>query len=168
MKKINKGKLFFTLLLMGIAIVFGLTSLTYSPKPRLIPLAVSIAAILMGLPVLINEIHPIKWISGFKLELTDFSGKTSRTDVGKGANLQRLFVILLWMSGFLMLVFFLGFYIGIILFSFAYLKVQARIGWIRSLLVSGTLWLFIFVIFGKGMELSLFKGILFGEILSPL
>ena len=168
MKKIDKGKVFFILLLLGIAIVFAVISQSYAPKPRLIPLAVSIAAILLGLPVLANEIYPIKLISSFKFELTDFSEKNFRTAAGQDSNLQRLLVILLWMSGFSILVFFLGFYIATISFSFIYLKVQAKTGYLKASLISGALWFFIYVIFAKGMELFLFKGIFFGEILPPL
>jgi hypothetical protein len=168
MKKIDRGKIFFILLLLGIAIVFSYISQSYAPKPRLIPLAVSIAAILIGLPIFANEIYSIKLISSFKFRLTDFSDKTVRTAAGRDSSFQRLIIILLWMSGFLILVFFLGFYIATIAFSFIYLKVQAKIGSLKASMISGALWFFIYVIFAKGMELFLFKGIFFGEILPPL
>jgi len=72
------------------------------------------------------------------------------------------------MAGFLALIFILGFYIGIIIFLFAYVKIKVQIGWLPAALVSGALWFFIYFVFGKIMELELFKGILMGEILPPL
>lgn len=167
MKQINRGKLFFISLLLFVALIFFIVSLSFEPNARAMPLAVSLAAILMGLPVMINEIYPVRFIRSYSFELVSFS-KASKSEKHDEDNLKNLMSIVAWMFGFLIFIFFFGFYTAILFFTLIYLKIQSRIAWPKAVVVSVTLWFFIFLVFGKGMSLSLFKGIFFGEILPPL
>jgi len=160
MKTVDKGRVFFTALLLAIAVVFAYLATGYGPKARLIPLAVAIAAILLGLPLLVNELIPIRIIAG--------AAKRSAPGKGESGQAVEFAKILLWMAGFLLLIFLVGFYGGIILFTLAYLKIQARVGSAKALCISAAFGLSIYLIFYKGMQLDLFKGILMGEILPPI
>lgn len=73
-----------------------------------------------------------------------------------------------WLAALLVLVFFLGFYLSIPLFAFAYVRWSGRMGWSSSIALAAALWATIYVGFTVILERPLFEGVLFGAILPLL
>jgi hypothetical protein len=98
--------------------------------------------------------------------LTEFSGKESATqeegDLSEqeGSDPRAYASIIAWMIGFLIMIYVLGFLVGIPLFVFLYLKTKG-LGWFRSLALAVGLIIAIYGIFFLGMEMRLYPGLIF-------
>ena len=81
---------------------------------------------------------------------------------------NKIFAIIFWMIGFMVLTFFVGFYISIAVFCFTFLKFQEKVAWLKAFLVTAGIWSFIFAVFKLLMDLHMFEGVLFGAILHKI
>jgi len=162
--RIKWGSVAFTGLLMIFALVIFLSSLSFAPKPRMFPVATAIAALIMILLLLINEIHPIRFVTKLEIDLMGVEEARPQESVQE-RSMAKMLDIVAWMIGFAILVFLVGFYISIAVFSLAFFRFRAEAGWLKTVLISAVLWSFIFVIFGVVLELHMFKGVFFGEMI---
>jgi hypothetical protein len=76
--------------------------------------------------------------------------------------------VVLWLIALLIMVFFLGFYVSIPIFSVAYVRSNSRVGWLASLTLAVALWATVYVSFSVLLQSPLFQGVLFGAILPVL
>jgi hypothetical protein len=164
-KRINKPSIVFIGLLLIFVLVICVNSYSYRPKERLVPLLVGIAALIICLLVLVDEIHPIGLLGRLKIDLMSAAGGAVPEERVQHKTAIQLLLIIAWMMGFLVLIFLVGFYIGIALFTFTFLKILAKIGWLKAVLITAIVWCSIFAIFDLTMQLHMFRGVLFGEIL---
>jgi magnesium-transporting ATPase (P-type) len=155
-------------LLLIFVLVICVTSYSYRPKERLVPLLVGIATLIISLLVLVDEIHPIRLLSRLKIDLMGAAGGVMPEEPERRETTILLLHIIAWMMGFLIFIFLVGFYISIALFTFTFLKIQGEIGWLKAALITAIVWCSIFAIFDLTMELHMFKGVLFGEILPSM
>ena len=168
MKRVNKPSMAFIGLLLIFILVICVNSYSYRPKERLVPLLVGIATLIISLLVLVDEIHPIRLLSRLKIDLMGPAGGVMAGEAEKHETTIQLLHIIAWMMGFLILIFLVGFYISIALFSFAFLKIQGKIGWFKAVLIAAIVCCSIFAIFDLMMELHMFQGVFFGEILPSI
>lgn len=168
MKRVNKPSIAFIGLLLVFVLVICVTSYSYRPKERLVPLLVGIATLITSLLVLVDEIHPIRLLSRLKIDLMGAAGGPLLGKPEEHRTTVQLLHIIAWMMGFLILIFLVGFYMGIALFCLTFLKIQGKIGWLKAALITAILWCSIFAIFDLTMELHMFQGVLFGEILPSI
>jgi len=163
--------LVFTAILFIFALVIVITSFSYGAKARLIPFVVAIIILAMAIPLLINEVRPIKLLSSLDISLMDIrpgdSSKKPESDQ-KTSETRKILGILAWMGGFFVVVFFVGFHIGIFAFALTFLKFQARQSWSKASITAVIIRGITFLLFEVGMGFSLFKGVFFGEILPRL
>ncbi len=161
MKFLKRPTFIFTLVIMGGFTVILVTSLTYEPITRALPLGVSVLGILLGLVLLGGEIMPNL---GRKLDAGYFSTLKTKSAAPETASQsgKSLVITVGWVLLFFLLVVFFGFIIATAVSIFIYLKWYKGIPWLKSLLVSGASGLVIYVIFSLGMKLWLFPGIVFG------
>lgn len=164
MKRVNFWAIAFSGLVTIFILVICIYAFDYKPKVRLVPLLVGTVSLVISILVLVNEIHPMPIFS--KLTM-DFMGamEDKETETEPQVDSNKIFAIVFWMIGFMALTFFVGFYISIAVFCFAFLKFQENVGWIKASLVTAGIWSFIFVVFNLFMDLRMFEGILFGAIL---
>jgi hypothetical protein len=155
-------------LLLVFILVMCLNSYSYRPRERLVPLLVGIATLIICLLVLVDELHPIRLLSRLNIDLMSAAGGPLLGEPEERRTTMELLHIIAWMMGFLILIFLVGFYISIVLFSFTFLKIQGKIGWVKAVLVTAIVWCFIFAIFELTMELHMFQGVLFGDILPSI
>lgn len=168
MRKVNKASMAFTGILTLFTLVICLNSYSYAPKVRLVPLLVGIATMIVNILVLVNEVRPIPLFSRLNIDLMGTAGEVLREESEQEKARIQLFSIVAWMLGFLVLIFLVGFYISIPVFGLAFLRIQGKVGWVKSLLVVAIIWCFIFATFELIMELHMFQGMLFGEILPSI
>lgn len=167
--KTERRRLYFSALFLLLACVFVVTSLSYESDARLVPLVVGFITLVLSVLILINEIYPIPFITKLSIDFTEnYRSREPVVQKEKVVSLQRFFVLLIWTVGFVLGIFMLGFHISIALFTLAFLKIEARATWLKAFLVTGIVWAAVFVIFEWAMGFSLFKGLIFGEILPPV
>jgi hypothetical protein len=167
MKRVNFWAITFSGLVTIFILVICIYAFDYKPKVRLVPLLVGTVSLVISILVLVNEIHPMPIFS--KLTM-DFMGsiEEKKDETDPQVVFNKIFAIVLWMIGFMVLTFLVGFYISIAVFCFAFLKFQEKVGWIKASLVAAGIWSFIFVVFNLFMKLHMFEGVLFGAILQKI
>ncbi len=168
MKRINKPSIVFIGLLLIFVLVICLNSYSYRPIERLVPLLVGIVTLILCLLVLVDELHPIRLLSRLNIDLISAAGGHLLGEPEEHKTTIQLLLIIAWMMGFLVLVFLVGFYISIALFTFTFLTILGKIGWLKAVLITAIVWFSIFAIFDLTMQLHMFRGVLFGEILPSI
>lgn len=173
MKRIRKGPWMFTGLLVGLTLILVIASFSYDPKARLIPLLVAIPTLLIGVFVLISETFYPRLLKSLDVSVLDFGGKVpSKAGVseepskaGKGIGLLGISI---WLVGYFILVYLVGFLIATAVFLLTFLKVAAKVGWLKTTVISVVVWGFIYGVFEVFMNFELFRGILFGAIVPSI
>ena len=172
MKKVSIGRLIFVGLLVIFTLVMVLTSFSYFPKARLVPLVVGIPTLILAILAIIGEAYP-KLLRSLDVNLKNFNG----WDQDQEARLEelremqfgrRVLIQFIWLIGFIILIYLVGFLIGIAVFAILFLKVYGKVGWIKTLAIAAGTWGFIFFMFETFMKVALFKGVLFGAIVPPI
>jgi hypothetical protein len=101
----------------------------------------------------------------FEVDLLDRDGMFSkeasppRWDVKRG-----FFIAIFWMALFAALLFFVGFLIAIPVCVFSYIRFFGKKSWAVSLMVTASVWIFVYGLFNGLMNFDLFEGIFFGGI----
>ena len=169
MNKPNKGRLAFTAFLLAFALFMVIASRSYEAKPSFFPLIVGMATIIMTVPVLVDDVRPIPLLRRLDISLMGASAGGSPDERSEQVFSRRVLVLVMWLIGFFMLVLLVGFYIGMAIFTFSFLKTERRGGWFQSALTTAIVVGLVYLIFGVGMRgLFLFEGIFFGEILPSI
>ncbi|MGD9347944.1 MAG: tripartite tricarboxylate transporter TctB family protein, partial [Candidatus Aminicenantes bacterium] len=164
-----RGKLASEVLILCIVLFFVVTSFSYDPRAKLVPLLVGCSTLVLVLALLVNTFHPfsilekidVDWAKDLRLQ--ELSPKEE-----KKTGTPRFLIVLCWIVGFFLSILSVGFHISIPLYAFAFLKIQAKVSLIKALLVAILTWAAVFAIFEWAMNFELFGGILFGEIIPPL
>lgn len=94
-------------------------------------------------------------------------GATSR-ESDRHASEKKSLGIVSWMCGFFIVIFLVDFHIGIILFVLAFLKVQARVSWVKASIATAIIWCVTYFLFEVALGFTMFKGLLFGELIPDL
>lgn len=170
MKRVHWGNMLFGGLLFAFVLLIVLTSLSYSPKARLIPLIIGGATLVMVILVLINEVYP-KLLRSFDVSLVSFvaRGTGEERDAEKTSKVgKRLLNISIWSVSFLALIYLVGFVISIGVFILAFLKAYGKVGWVKAIAETVIIWGFCYGVFEIFLKVDLFEGILFGVIVPPI
>jgi hypothetical protein len=165
----DRGSLTFAVLIFLLCLFFVIISFNYEYNSRLIPVLVGFSTLVLALAVLIHEIQPVSILEKMNIDWTkDLRVTESVTEKKDGIPPQKYLVVLCWILGFFLLTFLFGFHISVALFTFVFLKIEGKVGWIKASLIAGISEAGIFVIFEWAMGFGLFEGILFGEIIPPI
>jgi len=170
MKIQNRGRFYFTAILLVFTLVIIVISFQYRPSARQIPLIFSIPTALLCILMLVAERYP-QLIKVFDVSLQDLvkdSSKYKGKEVSTGATRGGALVTLAWILGYFFSVVLIGFLISTPLFTLTYLTLQWRIAILKALAISILLFLILHFGFNMFMYADLFKGILFGGITPPL
>ena len=169
MKFYRKWSFQFTLLLLAIVLAFVLLSLGYKAEAMLVPLVVGIPTLTLAILVLLGERNP-RLGKLFEISLEDVIAGVERSESAPSETHpgRKLLTILAWIFGLFIFVFLVGYVIAIPVFTFLFLKISARAGWLTTLLLTLVMGGVIYGGFEVAMRGNLFEGILFGGILPPL
>jgi hypothetical protein len=142
----------FDLLLLGLFVLFSIVSLSYNPRARSIPLGLGIVGGIMILLQFLADFFPaagsrLRFLGqrGF-LAVQAPAGKAVEEsgDTGEGrtpesdrpadqeASWGRVFRIILWLGGFVVLLMFTHYLLAVGLFILFLTKIEGRESWIRS------------------------------------
>ena len=73
---------------------------------------------------------------------------------------RRVITIFSWMAGFILLVYLVGFPLTVPLFVLFYLKIQSRLAWTQSILLTAITWLLFYALFQRLVRIQFEAGII--------
>lgn len=145
----------FSLLLMAIAAYAVFSARRWSFKAALFPIATGIPLlVLAGTQMILELFGGDETTSGPAVELE------LSTDVDPALARKRVAGILVWIAGFILLVFLVGFPIAVPLFIFSYLSLQSRVGWRLSFTLTAIAWLIFYGLFQWLLHLPFEEGLI--------
>jgi hypothetical protein len=124
-------------------------------KARLFPWLIGIPALVLTFMQLVLELAGRGTGRGLDMSI---EGSTVEPAVER----RRTTAIALWILGFFLVLYLLGFLAAVPLFVFLYLKVDANEKWLTSLLIAGACWGFLYLLFVRMLHTLFFKGQLLG------
>jgi len=162
MKK-KEGIIFAALLvcLVGTALV---TSFSYNPKTRMVPVLVGCVSLILSIIIFLGEIFP-QFRQVFEVDLFTRDKIVAREKtIGRWDEKKGLTIAIFWVMLFAVLLFLVGFNIAVPVCVLVYVKFFGKQNWPVSLSVTALIWVFIYGLFQLIMDYTLFEGILFGGI----
>jgi len=162
MKK-KEGIIFAALLvcLVGTALI---TSFSYNPKTRLVPVLVGCVSLILSIIIFLGEIFP-QFRQVFEVDLfTRDKIVVREKTIGRWDEKKGLTIAIFWVMLFAVLLFLVGFNIAVPVCVLVYVKLFGKQNWPVSLSVTALIWVFIYGLFQLIMDYTLFEGILFGGI----
>ena len=150
----RKGHVLFSLFLIAIAAYAVHSALGWTFKAALFPLSVSIPLIILAAAQLLLDLFGgTETAKGPALDMELADNVTP--DVAR----RRAMGIFLWVAGFILLVFLVGFPIAVPLFMLSYLRLQSRVGWWQSIGLTAAAWGFFYVVFERVIRLQFEAGL---------
>jgi hypothetical protein len=148
-----KGSTYFVLMILLLAVTTIILSLQIPTfKARFLPLMIGIAIALFAVIRLL-------------VELTAKEERASAAKETVSAPIQPIPMIITsaWLVGFFLMIYLVGFPLGIFLFVTGYIKVR-RYGWIKSIAIGFVTTTITYVGFDYVLGLHLYKGVLFSYL----
>ena len=151
----RKGRILFGLFLIVVGAYAVHSALGWSFKTALFPLSVSIPLIILAAAQLLLYLFGKAETAGgpaVDLELA--------VDVPPDLARRRVINIFLWIAGFILMVFLLGFPVAVPLFILCYLRLQSHESWWLSLSLTAFAWGFFYGVFERLIHLRFEDGLL--------
>jgi hypothetical protein len=140
---------------MAVAAYAAFSARRWSFKAALFPLVTSIPLFVLAATQLILELFSSdETTSGPAVELE------LSADVEPAVARKRIAGMLIWIAGFIFLVFLIGFPIAVPVFIFSYLSVQSRVGWWLSFSLTAVAWLCFYGLFQWLLNLPFEEGLI--------
>ena len=152
----NEEKIFMIFLLF-IMLVMVFFSFNYSGGSKILPMISGIfSALIMGFMVILSFSSKItSWYQKFEKKSV-LSERTMKEDEKK-----REISVIAWFSGCTVVIYFLGFLVGIPLFLFLFLKLWAKESWLLSVVLATTVLVVVYFAFVYILRVPLHGGMLF-------
>jgi putative tricarboxylic transport membrane protein len=136
------------LLSFGMVVIFTSalwTALSWPPRARVFPFAIFGPILIVTIVNFVKDLRRQPW--------TETIAQTvAEANLDEASFRKRTRNILLWIVGFFLALWLLGFPLGIPLATFVYLKIAAREGWLTSIVVTVGTWAFIVGVFGHFLD----------------
>lgn len=145
-----RGSLIFTVIIFLILILFLIATMSYPHKAKLFPLLTLLPALILLIIQIIREVLSLKGVEALR------KGKTESFN-------RKHLTIGAWLLGTVVMLWIVGFMGTVILLPFLYLRFQ-RESWLLSILLSLGCGFFFYGLFGWGLNMSLYPGVLFPKI----
>jgi hypothetical protein len=132
----------------GMIVVFAMalwTALAWPPRARIFPFAIFGPVLILAIVNFINDLRRQPWTETIKQTMAE-------ANLDKTSFRKRTRDILVWIVGFFLALWLLGFPLGIPLATFVYLKFSSREGWLTSVAVTLGAWAFIVGVFGYFLD----------------
>ena len=158
----------FNVALIAFFLVFLITALGYSRTVGIVPILVAALGLILSTVSLAGEAFPEL---GRRLEAGYFT--TMKAPAGRnaeetlpGGSVKELAIFLGWAFASFVVIFLFGFLIGTPVAVFVYAKWARKISWGKSFLMALGIYVFTHLVLAKAMGLILFRGILFGAMIT--
>lgn len=151
----RKGRILFCIFLIGVAAYAIRAASGWTFKAQLFPLTVGIPLLTLAAVQLLMELLGKAESAGGPAVDLEFSA-----DVPPEVARRRVIGAFLWVAGFILLVYLLGFPLAVPIFMFSYLSTQSRVGFLLSLGLTVATWLFFYGLFQRLIHLSFEDGLI--------
>jgi putative tricarboxylic transport membrane protein len=132
----------------GMIVFFAMalwTALAWPPRARIFPFAIFGPVLILAIVNFINDLRRQPWTETIKQTMAE-------ANLDEASFRKRTREILVWIVGFFLALWLLGFPLGIPLATFVYLRFAAREGWLTSVAVTLGAWAFIVGVFGYFLD----------------
>lgn len=151
----RNGRILFCLFLIAVAAFAVWAAVGWTFKAKLFPLTVSIPLIVLAIVQLVMEVLGKAELAGGPAVDLEFSA-----DVPPEVARRRAIGAFLWVAGFILLVYLLGFPLAVPIFMFSYFSTQSRVGLLLSFGLTVATWLFFYGLFQRLIHLSFEDGLI--------
>ncbi len=151
----HKGRVLFCVFLIAVAGYALWSAVGWTFKAKLFPLTVSIPLIILAVTQLLMEIFGKAETREGQAMDVEFA-----SDVAPELARRRAVGAFLWVGGFILLVYLLGFPWAVPVFIFSYLSRQSRVGLPLSFALTAATWLFFYGLFQRLLHLPFEEGVI--------
>ena len=151
----HKGRVLFSLFLIFLGAYAVYSASAWSFKAALFPLSIGIPLIVLAAAQLLLELFGKAETAGGPAVDLEFAA-----DVPPDIARRRVINIFLWIAGFILLVFLLGFPVAVPLFILCYLRLQSRENWWQSVIWTAVAWGFFYGVFERLIHLRFEAGLI--------
>jgi hypothetical protein len=131
---------------MIIAIIVGLIqSLAWNSVTSLFPRIIGFPALALTIAVLVVTIRRDRKERSEKLEVKIEQAKESDSEFRK--TFKTTCILIGWLIGFVLIIWLIGINIAIPIYTFTYMKIQGKYGWILSTICGASTGIFVFLVF---------------------
>lgn len=162
MTRLNKTYLVINLLYLAVVASMVVQSLTFAGEAGIVPLVVGLPTLLMILISISRHLFLSVLERG---GAPAGSAGAAPVDV---ASWPRGAVIIGWVGVFFLLIFLIGFYLSIPLYTLVFLRAEGKLPWARAAITAAILWGVVYVSFDMLMGQALFEGVVFHALLPSL
>ena len=149
--RMNGGAIF-ALLIAVVLLVLIILSLSYVPKARLVPLVIALPTLALTFSQILKEFGVIE-------QKKKDSSDSKKVVEGLETKLDDNKSIFLWLVLLIVMLFLIGFFPGIALFMFLYLKLQGKESWLVSICMPGFALVVIYLAFVYGLNIDFYRGL---------
>jgi hypothetical protein len=166
MKKPLEGRTILILLLLAFELYVVVLGSGYGPNSRIFPLGIGIPTLVLTVLVLLSVWRP-EILRSAEVRL---SGSSSATPVPEEEEAgsepaMRVLRMVVWLVVACLGIAFLGFRLAAPVFVLLFGRIEGHVRWIPCILTAFFCWAFIVGYFELYMRYSMFKGVLFGDLL---
>jgi hypothetical protein len=151
----HRGNIGFSVFLILLSSYVIYSASHWSFKTGFFPMAVAIPLIGVVLGYLLLEFFGAPEQARGPAMEAEFS-----QDVSPELARRRVITIFLWIAGFILGVFLIGFPLAVPLFIFFYLKVQSQVSWIGTIALTAAAWGFFYFVFQRVVQLQFEDGLI--------
>jgi hypothetical protein len=169
-------RFWFALFMTLVTLAFVIMALGYSPMARLFPLIVGIPTFIAGVltclsvkwPVLIR---PFDVNIGMSVKVVaegvekEEAVEEAAPELSNKGIAKRVFALLGWIAGYLVVILFFGFNISNFLMVTGYMMVHPKMKWWKAIIYGLVTAFILWFMFEYTMKGDIFQGILFGELM---
>jgi hypothetical protein len=150
----SKGHLYFGTFIIFVSGYAVFAASRWSFKTGFFPLAVAIPLLVLTLLHFYLELFGAPETSKGPALDTEFSNEVA-PEIAR----RRVITIFSWMAGFILLAYLVGFPLTVPLFVFFYLKIQSRVGWTQSILLTAITWVLFYGLFQRLVRIQFEAGV---------
>jgi len=158
----------FNVALIAFFVVFLITALSYSRTVGIVPILVATLGLILSAVSLAGEAFPElgrRLEAGYLTTMEAPAGRNTEETL-LGDSVKDLAIFLGWAFGSFVVILLFGFLIGTPVSVFVYAKWGRKISWAKSFLMALGIYVFTHLVLAKAMGLILFRGILFGALIT--
>lgn len=151
----RRGHVYFSVFLLLVSGYAIFSALGWSFKTKLFPLATAIPIFVLVLVHLYLEFFGAREVARGPAVEAEFSNESS-----DGNAQRRAITIFLWIGGFILSVYLVGFPLTVPLFMFCFLKFQSDAAWIHSALLTAATWVSFHLLFQRLIHVQFESGVI--------
>ena len=147
------GNIFFSLFLLALAGYVIYTASHWSFKTGFFPLAIAVPLLLLALLHFVLDLFGKPEAQAERVIEAEFSNEVPPAEARR-----RALVTFSWIALFIALVYLVSFPLAVPLFLFLYLRLQSRVSWSYSTILTGLAWLAFYALFERLIKLQFAPG----------